>query len=296
MLLKVNIVEVSRSNMDRMGINLASAINDTFFAFTNLGGGAPFVGNLKPNIPGLTLNNDGNPLGVGANNNFILGAPNRHLIGFIDALKQNGLGKVLAEPTLMAASGQEASFLAGGEFPIPIPQGGGSSGITVEYKKFGVQLRFTPTVLQSGKISLKVAPEVSDVDFATAVQVGGFVVPGIKVRSAAATVELEDEHTLAIAGLLREDTRRNISKFPVLGSIPILGALFRSTQFQKSETELLILVTPQRVKGRGTKERIALPTDRYPAYEQELLEGRVTDKKKVPLLPGGFDGALGHTQ
>jgi pilus assembly protein CpaC len=297
-LLEVKVAEVSRTALNRLGVNFASVINDTFFGFTNLGGSVPIT-SFNTTLPGLALSDA--QVKIGANNSLVLGAPKAHALSFIDALKQNGLVKVLAEPNLMAVSGQEASFLAGGEFPIPVPQSGASAGsVTVEYKKFGVQLRFSPTILNSEKISLKVAPEVSEVDFSTAVQIGGFVVPGVTTRGASTTVELMDGHTFAIAGLIREDARNLISKFPILGDIPILGMLFRSTSFQKDETELLILVTPRLVKSLGTPEKVPLPTDRFPDYERELLGYPVNYKEKdtVPpvSLPGGMEGEFGHSK
>ena len=286
-LLEVKVAEVSRTSLNRLGINFQSIVNDTFFGFTNLGGAVPIT-KMITTIPDLTLS--GLEFGIGSNTNLILGAPKAHALSFIDALKQNGLAKILAEPNLMAVSGQEASFLAGGEVPIPVPQSGVSGVVTVDYKKFGVQLRFTPTVLNSEKISLKVAPEVSEVDFALAVQVGGFVVPGFTSRAASTTVELMDGHTLAIAGLIREDAKNLISKFPILGDIPVLGTLFRSSSFQKNETELLILVTPRLVKSLGAPENVSLPTDRYPDYERELF-----GLNPAPLA-GGLEGEFGHSK
>lgn len=208
---------------------------------------------------------------------------------FFNALKTQGLGRLLAEPNLVATSGQEASFLAGGEFPVPVPQpGAGGSVITIDWKKFGVGLVFTPTVLDGGKIALKVAPEVSELDFTTApVVVSGFQVPGLRVRRTATHIELKDGQTFAIAGLLSDNHRNAISKFPVLGDIPILGALFRSNSYQKNETELVILVTPRLVKPLTTTAA-KLPTDKYiepndfEAYLLGALEGR---NKKTPSTP-----------
>ena len=172
---------------------------------------------------------------------------------FMDLLKQQNLGRVLAEPNLVTTSGQKASFLAGGEFPIPVPQSGvgGAATITIEYKKFGVQLEFTPTVLNDGKIAVKVHPIVSELDNTLGVAftlTGGFVVPGLRTREMDTHVEVNDGQTFAIAGLLSDTSRNIINKFPVLGDIPVLGVLFRSTQYQKNLTELVALVTPHLVK------------------------------------------------
>ena len=186
---------------------------------------------------------------------------------FLDVLKQNNLGRVLAEPNLVTTSGQQASFLAGGEFPIPVPQSGvgGAATITVEYKKFGVQLEFTPTVLNDSKISVKVHPTVSELDNTfgqTFVLPGGYVVPGLRSREMNTQVEVNDGQTFAIAGLLSDDSRSIMRKFPVLGDIPVLGVLFRSDEYQKRLTELVALVTPHLVKPMAPGAA-RLPTDKW---------------------------------
>jgi pilus assembly protein CpaC len=217
---------------------------------------------------------------------------------FFHALKTQGLGRILAEPNLVATSGQEASFLAGGEFPVPVPQDFGT--ITIQWKKFGVALVVTPVVLDGGKIALKVAPEVSELDFTTApVILTGLQVPGLRLRRTETNVEVKDGQTFAIAGLLSDTHRNAINKFPVLGDIPILGTLFRSSQYQKNETELVILVTPSLVKPLTTTAA-KLPTDKYidpddfEAYLLGALEGRNQKKSANPPpappqnLPAGF--------
>ena len=185
---------------------------------------------------------------------------------FLDLLKQNNLGRVLAEPNLVTTSGQQASFLAGGEFPIPVPQNsGGGTTITVEYKKFGVQLEFTPTVLNDSKIAVKVHPTVSELDntFGQSFTLeGGYVVPGLRVREMNTHVEVQDGQTFAIAGLLSDTSRTIMRKFPLLGDIPVLGALFRSNEYQKNQTELVALVTPHLVKPMAPGAA-RLPTDKW---------------------------------
>ncbi|MBI4644298.1 MAG: type II and III secretion system protein family protein, partial [Deltaproteobacteria bacterium] len=218
---------------------------------------------------------------------------------FFNVLKQQGLGRILAEPNLVATSGQEASFLAGGEFPVPVPQpGAGGSVVTIDWKKFGVQLVFTPVVLDEGKIALKVAPTVSELDFTTApVIIAGLQIPGLRVRSTGTHVEVKDGQTFAIAGLLSDSHRNAVSKYPILGDIPIIGDLFRSASYQKNETELVILVTPRLVKPLTTTA-VRLPTDKYveptdfEAYFLGALEGRTkknpASPPPVPKLPDGF--------
>jgi pilus assembly protein CpaC len=209
------------------------------------------------------------------------------LFSQLDALERKGLVKTLAEPTLMALSGETASFLAGGEFPIPVSQGGSasttgggttSSAITVEFKPFGVGLGFTPTVLDDGVINMVVEPEVSSIDSSASVTVNGLIVPGLQTRRAKTTVELRDGQSFAIAGLLRNDFNDTIRQMPILGSLPIIGALFRSTGFEKGETELVIIVTPRLVKPMRPED-VHLPTDRVgnPGELDLFLMGR-TDK------------------
>lgn len=208
--------------------------------------------------------------------------------GTLDALESKGLVKTLAQPTLIALSGETASFLAGGEFPIPVAQssdvGGDSARVTVEFKPFGVSLAFTPTVLADGVISLSVEPEVSALDTSASVQIGGLTIPGLRTRRASTVLELRDGEAFAIAGLMQKDFGTNVRQIPLLGSIPIIGSLFRSSGFQRGETELVIVVIPRLVKP-VRPEQIKLPTDRVgDASEGDLfLMGR-TDKA-VPIIP-----------
>jgi pilus assembly protein CpaC len=212
---------------------------------------------------------------------FVNGVPWTVLI---DALKQNGLLKILAEPTLITLSGQQANFLAGGEIPIPVPGGLGTVGI--QYKPFGVGLGFTPTVLSSGKIHMTVTPEVSEPDVSNAVAVLGTFVPGFSVRRVSTTIELGDGQSFAIAGLLKEDVREVVSKFPILGDLPIIGVLFRSSEFQKRESELIVIVTPHLVKPLDTSKQ-PLPTDQFiePNDFEFYLLGRMEGKYAPPEEP-----------
>ncbi len=168
----------------------------------------------------------------------------------IRAMQTNGALRALAEPNLIAMDGQVASFLAGGEFPIPIVQSGGGSGnsVTIQFKEYGVRLNFKPTIIDEDHIRLELEPEVSTIDFANGVRFQGFVVPALRTRRARTGVELRDGQSFALAGLLDNNETRSISKVPVLGDIPILGNLFKSTQFQKQETELVFIVTADLVK------------------------------------------------
>lgn len=205
------------------------------------------------------------------------GAFGTNIEAILDALERKGLVHTLAEPTLVALSGEKASFLAGGEFPIPVQQGnnaGGNNGITVEFKPFGVGLGFTPTVLGDSVINLVVEPEVSSIDPSASVTINGLTVPGLQTRRASTTLELRDGESFAIAGLLQRDITTAVRQLPILGSLPIIGALFRSSDFQKGETELLIVVTPRLVKPIRP-DQVQLPTDRVmePTGPNVILRG-----------------------
>jgi pilus assembly protein CpaC len=262
-MLEVRVAEMSRSLARRLGINFSIVKAGDGFGVSMLNNLTAIV---KPTDATLfpTVNIADAPFGQAFSSsiNALLRftGSDRTWTVFIDALKENGLVKILAEPTLVTLSGQEARFLAGGEFPIPVPQQ--FNVITITFKQFGVGLSFTPTVLSGDKISMRVAPEVSDLDFSTAIVLQGFVVPGLTTRRASTVIELANGQSFAIAGLLRETVREAVAKFPVLGDIPILGALFRSTSFQKNETELIIIVTPHLVKPLDMA-RQTLPTDQY---------------------------------
>jgi pilus assembly protein CpaC len=228
-----------------------------------------------------------------------------------DALEEKGLVKTLAEPTLIALSGDTASFLAGGEFPVPVAQSsstGTATGtivtnpvITVEFKQFGVGLSFTPTVLGDGLINLGVKPEVSQIDNSPerSVVSSGFRIPALTTRRASTTVELRDGESFAIAGLLQNDFSDQIRTIPWLGDVPILGTLFRSTRYQRQETELVILVTPRLVKPARAGE-LATPADRFvaPTESDLFLLGRNEDPRSgteaAGPMGGGASGTYGH--
>ncbi len=285
--LKVRFAEVSRRVTKRMNINLA--------IFNPLTGDFLFtlLGNLiKP------LDTQGNEMTlsdkVTAMGGFKSG--NTRIMGFLDVLKENGLAKILAEPNLVAASGQKAEFLAGGEFPIPVPQ---RENITIQFKKFGVQLNFTPEIRPGGRIRLTVAPEVSELDFTTAVVVEGFTVPGLTTRRAKTQLELADGQSFAMAGLFRDDINQSVAKFPLLGDLPILGALFRSTEFKKKKTELVIVVTPQIVRP-GSREPAPAPAGifREPDEFSLFLLGKMATPLRLkpgpPLNFSELEGRFGH--
>ena len=206
----------------------------------------------------------------------------------IDALEEEGLVTILAEPNLTALSGETASFLAGGEFPILVPDG--NDRVTIEFKKFGVSLAFTPTIIGENRINLHVRPEVSQLSSKNAVTLNNFVVPALIVRRAETTVELGSGQSFAIAGLLQNNVTHDIRKFPGLGDIPVLGALFRSDRFQRDESELVIIVTPYIVRP-ASRTRLAAPTDGFvPPHDIEcLVTGRTHRRNPVAGKPRTVD-------
>jgi pilus assembly protein CpaC len=215
----------------------------------------------------------------------------------LSALEEQNVIRKLAEPNLSAMSGETADFLAGGEFPVPVvsPGNGGLATVTIVYKEFGVKLSFAPTVLARGVISLKLTPEVSALDFANAVEISGFRVPALTTRRARTTVELRDGQSFAIAGLLQDDSTRLQDQLPWLGSVPVLGALFRSAACQAHETELVVLVTPYLIKPvpPGKKDpQLKTPLDSSLAGNDldYFLNGQPEVPKTPPFTPNPFTG------
>ncbi len=205
---------------------------------------------------------------------LFLSEPNANFEAIVRVLKSRGEFRSLAEPNLLALPGQEASFLAGGEFPYPVVQSGSQSGaVTIVFKEFGVRLKFTPEITAGGSIRLHVAPEVSSLDFANGLNFQGYQIPAVLARRAETEVELRDGQYLAIAGLLDNSWTKNVTKIPVLGDIPILGAFFRSTDAQQNRTELMVLVTPRLVDG--TEAQPPLPTGEAETWNWDgSLRGR----------------------
>ena len=278
-MLEVRFSEINRQTGKQIGFSgFTGSDGGTFGSATGNGAG------LAPDVNGqgiLRLDSVTGSFGVFRKAFSALGL---NINATLDALERKGLVKTLAEPTLVALSGETASFLAGGEFPVPVQQssggggGGNGGGITVEFKPFGVSLAFTPTVLADGIINLQVEPEVSSIDPSASITVNGLTIPGLQTRRASTVLELRDGESFALAGLIRRDFATTVRQVPLLGSIPIIGALFRSTGFTKGETELVIVVTP-RIVQPVKADQIQLPTDRVlnPSEGELFLMGR-TDK------------------
>jgi len=306
-MLEVKIAEVARSELKRIdprfnafgrnglwawgGVNGGATFPDALFGVDALrapifaGGGGASTGPVVDEFaPSDLFIQDKGLFASYLSGNFALNIA-------IDAAKENGLAKILAEPTLTTLTGQEASFLSGGEFPIPVPRGLDSVGI--EYRDFGVGLRVLPTVLDGGRINVRIDVSVSELSNATTVLLtpgssnSSFVVPSLTKRSASGTVELADGQTIGLAGLINDNMRSMVSKFPGLGSLPVIGSLFRSQDFVKGQTELVILVTP-RLARPIDPSRLRLPTDGYrePSDTDFFLRGRLqAPAPKTPATP-----------
>ena len=294
--LHVKIAEVSRSVAKQIGVNLANRDH------------GPFIFGLSQGTPGSIKTNVGTAVdatsGAGPNDTIFtmqslagttLGfaghAFGMDLLSTLQLYENNGLVTTLAEPNLIALSGETASFLAGGE--IPIPQSEGLGAVSVQFKQYGVSLSFTPTVLTSGRISMRVRPEVSQLSDSGSVKLNGFTIPSLITRRAETTVELGSGQSFVIGGLLQNSHNNSTSKAPVLGDLPIIGALFRSNSFQKQETELMIVVTPYIVKPVDANQ-VALPTDGYRAATtaERVLLGK-TDSSDGKDRPKPTDAGAG---
>lgn len=289
-LIKVRVAEASRQALRSLGINAVQAGNSFF-------GGSVIGGNPNNINVGPALNaaaKSGIPFefnsatSIAKDVTLFFGVPPADLQFFIEALEDNQFIRVLAEPSLVAMSGEEASFLAGGEFPIPVVQGstggeGGGTSITIEFKEFGIRLSFRPTVLGDGMIRMKLAPEVSALSDVGAVQIQGFSIPSLTTRRAETTLEMRSGQTFALAGLIDQETRARAQKVPGLGDVPVLGALFRSVRYQQRDTELVVLATVELVTPMSTVGRRPLPGDLHGAptdrelYAHGNIEGRIPE-------------------
>lgn len=263
--LHVRVAEVSRSTLNQLGVNLNVLANPGSFAFGLMTGsflGQAAASTLTTSLAGGTPTGSFGQASAGATGGRVNGQ------AVLNALQSEGLLITLAEPNLTTISGETASFRAGGEIPIPVPQALGVT--TIEYKRYGVQLTFTPVLLPDNRIALKVHPSVSEISTANAVTIGGVSVPSIIDRDAETQVEMASGQTLSIAGLFQRNEQVNISKFPGLGDIPVIGALFRSTSYQHNETELVILVTPYLSQPVSSPSAYQVPSQPPTAAAQTL--------------------------
>jgi len=274
--LQVRVAEVNRSRATDLGLSYAYQASPGTGTYLNSGQGPSSLGNVVNGAMQGSLSS--------ALNLFVMAG---NTMSMIRALQTQGALRELAEPNLIAMDGSQASFLAGGEFPVPVVQGGGGgqSSVSIIFKEYGVRLNFKPTIVDEDHIRLELEPEVSTIDFANGVKFDGFLIPALRTRRAKTSVELRDGQSFALAGLLDNTETKSLSKVPMLGDIPVLGALFRSKSFQKNETELMFIVTAQLVK---------------PVNPDDLPQLRGVDGLKTGSPLGvepkgeGIDGLTGH--
>jgi pilus assembly protein CpaC len=278
--LRVQVAEVSREVIKEFGINWEALFETGNFSFGFAQGRDVLSGNSFLRAP----TNAGSSVPGSIFGNYTSGSAS--ISTAVDALAEEGLVNILAEPNLTALSGETASFLAGGEFPIPVATD--EDKVEIEFKEFGISLAFTPTVLSSNRISLRVRPEVSELTDNGAITLSGLTIPALATRRAETTVELGSGQTFMVGGLLSTDVQSAVSKFPGLGDLPVLGALFRSQRFQSNETELVILVTPYLVRPIDDRKLVARPTDgfRAPTDVERILEGRLHSARLQPGTGG----------
>ncbi|MFC6336805.1 type II and III secretion system protein family protein [Pseudomonas sp. CCM 7891] len=248
----IRFVEVSRTKLKEASTSIFGRGGN--FLFGSPGNGVTATGT---SFRGLPVNDQ----------TFNIGFGGGRFSAMINALEGSGFAYTLARPSLVALSGQSATFLAGGEVPIPVPSSG-SNSIAIEYKEFGIRLTLTPTVIDHNRISLKVAPEVSELDYINAVNIQGIAVPALTVRRTDTSISLADGESFVISGLISTSNRSNISKFPGLGDIPILGAFFRDSEIKREEKELLMIVTPHLVQPLAANAALpSLPGERLRNYD-----------------------------
>lgn len=301
-LLQVRIAEVSRVALRALGFNAFRTDDEWFWGLRGGSSSGPLVSSIDIGVP------SGTPAGDVTNAfefnqtvaatpavSLFAGFPRADLEFFLQALIENQALRILANPTLVALSGEQASFLAGGEFPIPVVQGGsgggGSNAVTIQYKEYGVRVAFHPIVLGDGAIRLTASPEVSDLSTAGAVTIQGFTVPALVTRKAETTIELKSGQTFAMAGLLQHKDEAVTSRIPGLGDLPVLGPLFRSVRYQKNETELVVLVTASLVEPMSIAGVPPVPgfTHAEPNDWEFYIEGRIEGKEPARIDPGNAE-------
>ena len=291
-MLEVKVAEISRRELRRFDMDFNAYMTSSRWDTGAVNGGASFPnGSIDQFAPNDLFIQDTGFFGRLLTNDFLLNVT-------LEAAKENGLAKILAEPNLTTLSGQEASFLSGGEFPIPVPQG--LDTITIRFKEYGVGVSFLPVVLGDGQINMALNVSVSELVNANPVTLdtessSTFLVPSLSKRSASATIELRDGQTIGIAGLINESVREVVNKFPGLGDIPVLGNLFRSQEFIKGETELVIMVTPRLAKPIAPED-VRLPTDNFvePSDTDFYLMGKMEGKSSAGNSGGGTEAEFGH--
>lgn len=268
-LLKVTVAEIKRTVAKKLGINMSAVASGSGLTLTNLANlEFPFVGSL---------------IGAAIGNTTSLSYQNGAdgVQGVLQALERNGALRTLAEPNLTAVSGETAKFLAGGEFPIPVSSD--DDGVKIQFKPFGISLAFTPVVMDENRISLKIATEVSDISNKGAITLNSITIPAVEVRRASTTVELSSGSSIMMAGLISDDTKHNIDDVPELKRLPVLGALFRSRDFVRNESELVVIVTPYLVNGTA-RHKLSTPDQGHgvPSDRKAFLKGHLNKYEEHP--------------
>ncbi|AKV06491.1 secretin [Pseudomonas fluorescens NCIMB 11764] len=286
----IRFVEVSRTKLKEAGTSIfGKASNNFLFGApgtvpnTGVTPGVVPLFNIDPRIaaPSIPLLND--------SFNIVWGGGSSKFLGIVNALEGSGFAYTLARPSLVALSGQSASFLAGGEIPIPVPSAN-SNSYSIEYKEFGIRLTLTPTVVSHDRIALKVAPEVSELDYNNGVTIGGTTVPAFTIRRTDTSISLADGESFVISGLISTHNASEVSKFPGLGDIPILGAFFRNSQLKREERELLMIVTPHLVQPLAANAQLpSLPGEKLRNYDPNWY-------RLYFLENGNFDKRSGLSQ
>jgi len=300
-LLQVRVAEVSRVALRALGFNAFRTDDEWFWGLRSGSSSGPLVSSIDIGVPAGTAAGDvtnafefNQTVAATPAVSLFAGFPRGDFEFFLQALIENQALRILANPTLVALSGEQASFLAGGEFPIPVVQssgGGGGNAVTIEYKEFGVRVAFRPVVLGDGAIRLTASPEVSDLSDAGAVTIQGFRVPALITRRAETTLELKSGQTFAMAGLLQHKDEAINSRIPGLGDLPVLGVLFRSVRYQKNETELVVLVTASLVEPMSLAGVPPVPgfTHVEPNDWEFYIEGRLEGKRPAGIDPGNAE-------
>ncbi|RRQ23052.1 type II and III secretion system protein family protein [Thiohalobacter thiocyanaticus] len=266
----IRIVEISHNKLKEIGFFLSKVNRNTAGAVAPPG----VLSGVSGGAGGFSLSSGSGFLPSINGFNLVFGRARDNVLGVLSVLEGNGFAYTLAEPSLVTLSGQQASFLVGGEFPIPIRQGSGSdASVSIEYKEFGIRLFLTPTVLAEDQIMLRVAPEVSELDFSTGIETGGVSVPSLRVRRTETSVELGDGESFVISGLMSRETISNVDKVPGLGDLPVLGAFFRSSRLDMSDRELIMVVTPRLVSPLAADAELPpMPGEAYREYDPSFSE------------------------
>ncbi|ADH85478.1 type II and III secretion system protein family protein [Desulfurivibrio alkaliphilus] len=283
----IRVVEVSRRALRQSGVNLLKDSDSITVATTAPG----VLTGIDNQAAGLPLASDSGFVPLAQAFNLVAGDAKQRLLGIISLLESNGFAYTLAEPSLTVMSGKTASFLAGGEVPIPVSHGT-SGSVSIEYRDFGVRLQLTPTVLDPRRITIEVSPEVSELDFSAAVSTAGVTVPGFRVRRTETTVQLADGESFVISGLISNENASTVEKVPFLGSLPILGAFFKSTRLQSNDKELIMVVTPHLVRPLERGAQVPLPGEHYrdyqPGFGTLLFLEDGSFNRRTHDLEGGF--------